>query len=222
MGLETNLPGYLADLDKTWPLFTDPRSQGDDHLRYIKNVLKNTFPGELGNGFNEPILADETELNFLQGVTSNIQTQLDAANSRPMCIVGRGGVNYGTIIANTPTKIPFTDVEFDSHGGWDAVNFWYTVPINGIYRITAQSGATAPASITRTTLAVTNNTTAVSRVGGQDANGFFLPSARSTACFVCNVGDKLFSTIQFSGSNGNGSGANNVTFMDIEFVRPLL
>jgi hypothetical protein len=221
MGLENNLPGYISDLDKTWPLFTDPRSQGDDHLRYIKNVLKNTFPGALGQGFNTPILADESELNFLQGTTSNVQAQLDAANSRPLCIVDRGGTNYGSIAANTPTKIPFTDVIFDSHSGWDAVNFWYVVPIAGIYRITAQSGATAAGAVTRTSITVTNNTTPTARAYAEDANGVFAPICRSSGCFIANVGDKLFSQISFSGGSGIGSGNIGTTFMDIEFVRPL-
>jgi hypothetical protein len=213
MGLESNLPGFLADLDATWPLFTDPRKEGDDHLRYIKKALKNTFPGALGNGFSAPILADETELNFLQGVTSNIQNQLDAANSRPMCLVDRGGVNYGTIVANVPTKIPFTDVVFDSHNGWDATNFQYTVPINGIYRITASSGSS---------IILNNNTSGAARHAVQDANGALAPFCRASACFVCNANDILSSSIQFTGSNGNGSGGLALTFMDIEFIRPLL
>lgn len=66
----------IADLDESWPLGTDNINRGDDHIRLIKAVLKTQFPGGLGDGFALPILADENELNFLQGVTSNIQTQL--------------------------------------------------------------------------------------------------------------------------------------------------
>src|SRR5215470_3922518 len=36
---------YIADLDQSNPTPTDLKSQGDDHLRLIKSVLKNTFPG---------------------------------------------------------------------------------------------------------------------------------------------------------------------------------
>jgi hypothetical protein len=221
MGLESSTPGYISDLDKTWPLFTDPRSQGDDHLRYIKSVLKNTFPGALGQGFNAPILVDETELNFLQGVTSNVQAQLDAANTRPLCIVDRGSVNYAGLVANTPLKIPFTDVIFDSHSGWDAVNFWYTVPINGIYRVTAQSGTIAVNSVTRVTMTVLNNTTPMARSSGQDVASALLPVGRVTACLIATAGDRLFSQITLSGGNGTGTGNVASTFMDIEFVRPL-
>lgn len=39
MGLETGTS--IAALNALWPLGSDPRSQGDDHLRLIKSVLKN-------------------------------------------------------------------------------------------------------------------------------------------------------------------------------------
>jgi hypothetical protein len=43
MSLETAT--YLADLQPANPPSTDPTSQGDDHLRLIKQVLQTTFPG---------------------------------------------------------------------------------------------------------------------------------------------------------------------------------
>lgn len=46
MGLETG--NYVADLVITNPPGTDPKSQGDDHLRLIKTTLRNTFPGFTG------------------------------------------------------------------------------------------------------------------------------------------------------------------------------
>src|SRR5215475_3518566 len=36
---------YIADLQPTNPPATDPRGQGDDHIRLIKTVLQNTFQG---------------------------------------------------------------------------------------------------------------------------------------------------------------------------------
>ena len=35
---------YITDLQPVNPPATDPRGQGDDHLRLIKQVLQNTFP----------------------------------------------------------------------------------------------------------------------------------------------------------------------------------
>lgn len=47
MGLEAG--SFINDLVVTNPIGgTDPRSQGDDHLRLIKTVLKNSFPGTIG------------------------------------------------------------------------------------------------------------------------------------------------------------------------------
>lgn len=76
MGLEVT--SFLDGLNQNWPLDTDSATQGDDHLRLIKSVLRSTFPGAGGNGFSEQIAATETELNFLSGVTSGIQDQLNA------------------------------------------------------------------------------------------------------------------------------------------------
>lgn len=72
----------IESLDEAWPLSGDPANRGDDHLRLIKNVLKITFPGEGGNGFSEPITATEEELNFLTGLTGNVQNQFSAMDTR--------------------------------------------------------------------------------------------------------------------------------------------
>ena len=68
----------ISQLDESWPLGTDPGSSGDNHLRLIKAVLKLQFPGEAGDGFAAVIDATEAEMNYLVGVTSNIQDQIDA------------------------------------------------------------------------------------------------------------------------------------------------
>ena len=62
----------ISSLDKSFPLPDDVVNQGDDHLRLIKKVLKTTFPGEGGEGFNIPITATEEELNNLAGLDFNI------------------------------------------------------------------------------------------------------------------------------------------------------
>jgi hypothetical protein len=77
MGLETTT--FLDGLNTAWPLGTDPGPQGDDHLRLIKSVLKDTFPGSGGNGFSKQILATEDEINHLTGLTVDIATALAGA-----------------------------------------------------------------------------------------------------------------------------------------------
>jgi len=71
MGIETF--EYIDDLNAANPTATDNVSEGDDHLRGLKTTLKNTFPNVTG-----AINATETELNYVDGVTSAIQTQLGA------------------------------------------------------------------------------------------------------------------------------------------------
>src|SRR5574343_766815 len=44
MGLET-FTGWIKDLVSTNPAGTDPKSEGDDHLRGLKNTLKTQFSG---------------------------------------------------------------------------------------------------------------------------------------------------------------------------------
>lgn len=80
MPLETGVT--ISDLDETWPLGGDFTSRGDDHLRLIKSVLKTQFPGALGDGFDTVINATEDELNYLTGLTSNVQDQIDDLDVR--------------------------------------------------------------------------------------------------------------------------------------------
>ena len=64
---------YIDDLVSTNPTATDNVAQGDDHIRGIKNVLKLTLPNVTG-----AITPTHTELNYVDGVTSGVQAQLDA------------------------------------------------------------------------------------------------------------------------------------------------
>lgn len=50
---------YIDALTSTNPVSSDPKSEGDDHIRGIKNVLKTTFPNVSG-----AVTATHTELNY--------------------------------------------------------------------------------------------------------------------------------------------------------------
>ena len=63
MALETVT--HISDLDAANPLGSDPRSEGDNHIRNVKSALLTDFPGITG-----VVLATHTELNILDGVTS--------------------------------------------------------------------------------------------------------------------------------------------------------
>lgn len=64
---------YISDLVVTNPTSNDTASQGDDHIRLIKNTVKTTFPNITG-----AVTPTHTELNYVDGVTSALQTQIDA------------------------------------------------------------------------------------------------------------------------------------------------
>lgn len=97
MGLEVT--SFISGLDESWPTGLDPINKGDDHLKLIKKVLKNVFPGVGGDGFAIQIIAEETEINFLSGVTSDIQAQIDANTAQI-------ATNIADIAANTASVFP--------------------------------------------------------------------------------------------------------------------
>lgn len=71
MGLEAAI--YINQLVSTNPDGSDAKSQGDDHIRMIKAALLTCFPNIGG-----AVSADATELSYVDGVTSAIQTQINA------------------------------------------------------------------------------------------------------------------------------------------------
>lgn len=71
MGLETF--GFIDSLNASNPVHaTDPVSQGDDHIRGLKSTLLSQFPN-----LDAAVNFTPAEGNYLVGVTSLIQTQLD-------------------------------------------------------------------------------------------------------------------------------------------------
>ena len=96
MGLESG--AVIEDLQSEWPLGGDPTNQGDNHLRLIKNVLKLQFPGAEGNGFATPIIATEEEINWLTGLSGNVQEQFDALSGRVDDLEGVLNAPQGTAL----------------------------------------------------------------------------------------------------------------------------
>ena len=108
MTIETAL--YPTQLNATLPPQSDIVREGAGHLRLLKTVVKTTFPN-LGGAWN----ATQTEANYIVGVTSPIQTQLNAKGA----IAGQtwtgahtfNGTNVlsaaTTIGAVTPTEITY-------------------------------------------------------------------------------------------------------------------
>lgn len=76
MGLEAAT--YIHELDASNPTGADPRAQGDDHVRLIKDTLQNTFPNVAGE-----ITASHTQLNYLDGATGVTGTEETVRSESP-------------------------------------------------------------------------------------------------------------------------------------------
>lgn len=106
---------YISDLNSSNPGSSDLKAEGDDHLRLLKSTIKATFPNVAG-----AVSASHTELSYVTGATSAIQTQIglkaNAASSSltgVATLVGSGAAgagdltvskaaNYGAVTFNKP------------------------------------------------------------------------------------------------------------------------
>ena len=114
---------YIDDLVSANPAVGDDVSEGDDHIRGIKNVLKLTFPSIDG-----AITATDTELNYVDGVTSAIQTQIDSKTTNATHSGEVTGATALTIadnvvdeanlkVSNTPSNGYFLSAQSGNTGG---------------------------------------------------------------------------------------------------------
>jgi hypothetical protein len=85
---------YPSDLNASYPAAGDNKSEGDDHLRGIKTCFKTTFPNVSG-----AITPTHTVLNYMLGVTSGVQAQLDLKAALA------GPTFTGTVVLPSTTSI---------------------------------------------------------------------------------------------------------------------
>lgn len=89
---------YPGDFDTSKPAGGDSRTEADDNFRQIKTALKNAFGAVKG-----AVTASHTELSYVTGVTSAIQTQLNTKGA----IAGQawtGGQNFTGATITVPTQ----------------------------------------------------------------------------------------------------------------------
>lgn len=103
---------YISDLDEANPTGIDVKSDGDNHMRGIKNVIKNTFSAIIG-----AVTASHTELNYVTGVTSGIQAQLDVISglvtANTAAIGNVDSVQTGDIIMRSNSTVSTAYFECD-------------------------------------------------------------------------------------------------------------
>ena len=98
MGLESAT--YISELVSANPTATDAISQGDDHLRMLKTVLKTQFSGLSGT---TAVSSSEAEMNILDGVTASttelnyldITTLGTSENSKAVTQTAGGAITIG-------------------------------------------------------------------------------------------------------------------------------
>jgi hypothetical protein len=115
---------FIDDLVATNPVSSDSVSDGDDHIRGVKNVLKNTLPNITG-----AVTPTHTELNYVDGVTSAIQTQID------------GKVDDAQVLTNVPSGALFTDTTYSHPTGDGNLHVPATSTTNNAKVLTAGSTA---------------------------------------------------------------------------------
>lgn len=103
MGLES--ASFIADLNPAWPLPTDQVLEGDDHLINLKLCLQAQFPN-LGNAV--AVNPTAAELNFVVGVTSALQPQLDGKQA-----LVSGAANGNAILADGSNGMKDSGVVFE-------------------------------------------------------------------------------------------------------------
>lgn len=110
MSLETAL--YPDQLNAANPPQSDFVREGAGHLRLIKTVIKTTFPNVTG-----AITASHTQLNYMVGVTSSVQAQIDSKGAiagqtwtGPHIFSGTVTLPANTTIGSvSPTEITYLD-----------------------------------------------------------------------------------------------------------------
>ena len=114
MGLESVT--HLDDLDATNPLGTDPRSEGDDHIRNIKSMLLTDFPNISG-----VVTSTHSELNFVDvtagALTASKAIVVDSSSKIDNLKVDNIDIN-GNTISSTDTN---GSVTITPHGTGDII-----------------------------------------------------------------------------------------------------
>jgi len=211
MGIETFVGTYIDGLNPNWPLGSDGVNTADDHDRGIKLVLQNTFPNISGavtathtelnklDGFNGGT-ADlnvvsgvsaagltNVELLSLNGISSNVQTQLNAKadNGANTGITSLGGITDQNTTQESigiyHGRVVLDGVSQRLPSGWSVAKIG-----TGSYRVTHSLS-----NANYTVVATSFNTTNVCKCPNNGANAFDV-STYNVATGVQNNGSFQF------------------------------
>jgi hypothetical protein len=188
MALEdlTGTSKFIDDFINTNPAGTDPKNQGDDHIRGIKNVLLNTFPN-----IDAAVTSNPTELNLLDGrslagsgnVIDNFATgtllifpqaaaptgytqNVTYTNHMLRVVDTAGGATGGTDSPILNDKVPSHNHTFTTASGGT-----HTHTVNGGNGATSDTGSITFRSQTTNETRTSNSAGAHTHTGTTNANG---------------------------------------------------
>jgi len=113
---------YLDDLVATNPEGSDLKSEGDDHIRLLKDVLQNTFPGmtaavTFGTGvdLNKDVLAKTADYVVLDADKGKLIV-VDATADNVVITLPTASANAGTVLFVKKTDATANTVTLDGEG----------------------------------------------------------------------------------------------------------
>jgi hypothetical protein len=124
---------HISDLNASNPLGTDPGSDLDNHIRNLKTGIKTTFPNISG-----VVTPTHTELNYVDGVTSAIQTQLDGKQSSGAPAFRAYQSTLQSVPNATNTKVLLQTETFDTNSCFASSTF--TPNVAGYYQFSGCVG----------------------------------------------------------------------------------
>jgi hypothetical protein len=104
----------INTLDASFPAATDPRSEGDDHIRNIKSALKTTFPNVAG-----AVTVSHTALNNIQVTQPTADTSTNTATTAfvKAAIANASAVNLPSTAGNAGKVLTVGADEVPAWGG---------------------------------------------------------------------------------------------------------
>ena len=197
---------FIADLVTANPASTDPKSQGDDHLRLLKTILQATFAGFAG-----PVLVVGTEA---QGATANdyvlTVSPAPAAYVNRMVMVGKAthaNTGAATVKVNALAAVALLGVDGAAlsagdieNGAWFAAVYDSAVPamvlLSGNDRV-SRNGDTITGllsivgTLAATTLAVSGTATSVTPATGDATTKLATTEFVRNTSFTTNLPGQL-------------------------------
>lgn len=124
MSVETNAK-FITELNEAYPRRGDLIKEGDDHMRLIKSVLKNTLPN-----FNRTINMSSEKLNHLDSMIETTDNTLTIAGN--ITIKDKKTINMGDNIV-TKVSDPIEDTDAVNKRYLKKEGMEYAWPVGSVY-----------------------------------------------------------------------------------------